>query len=412
MKLLWHWRMPMLVTALCLLAFVLSDQPVKLTGALLAFCAIALSILSLPTRSKAEPQAALSTDDVIKALIDTGLSEIIPEPALIIDKNQRLLSANALAHKEFENLSEGEPLTLAFSGDILSLVAQVIESQKPAVMELTERGQVERFFEAHISPLTAQHKPSDAVAVIFRNLTKHRRVEQMRVDFVANASHELRTPLAALSGFVETLQGPAKNDPVAQDKFLTIMQAQAERMRRLIDDLLSLSRIEVNAHVRPDGEVELRDMIEQTVDSLQPLAKSKDITLSFSTNIERVSVQGERDELIRLVENFIQNAVRYGGDGKKVDVSLQYLPPFGDQKGEAIIAVRDYGAGIAPEHLPRLTERFYRADKNESRAKGGTGLGLAIVKHIVNRHRGRLNIESTVGEGSTFSVRLDVLKAE
>ena len=223
----------------------------------------------------------------------------------------------------------------------------------------------------------------------------------MRADFVANVSHELRTPLAALTGFIETLQGPARDDPAARERFLGIMQAQAWRMARLIDDLLSLSRIELRAHQRPDTPVDLVPIVRQVADGLQTLARDRDVAVEITAPAEPLMVPGDRDELTRLFENLIENGLKYGASGKRVEIAI--AP---DGKGEARVSVRDHGPGIAAEHLPRLTERFYRADVGESRAQGGTGLGLALVKHILNRHHGRLSIDSKVGEGATFTVRL------
>jgi two-component system phosphate regulon sensor histidine kinase PhoR len=246
----------------------------------------------------------------------------------------------------------------------------------------------------------------DGVLVTFRDLTPIRRVEDMRVDFVANVSHELRTPLAALSGFIETLKGAARNDTAARERFLDIMEAQARRMARLIDDLLSLSRIELSAHVRPQTRVELLPIVRQVADALQTLARDRGVSVSIDAEDAPLAVAGERDELIRVFENLIENALKYGASGKRVEVRLRR------EGGEAVVAVRDFGPGIAAEHLPRLTERFYRVDIAESREQGGTGLGLALVKHILNRHGGRLGIDSRPGEGATFAVRLPLSPAE
>ncbi len=196
----------------------------------------------------------------------------------------------------------------------------------------------------------------------------------MRADFIANASHELRTPLATLSGFIDTLQGPARDDPAARERFLGIMQAQANRMARLIDDLLSLSRIELNAHVRPDTQVDLIAIVRQVADSLQTLARDRRVEVATAAPAGPLLVLGDRDELIRVFENLVENALKYAASGKRVDIKLAHGPGAGG-KHEARVAVRDYGPGIAPEHLPRLTERFYRVDVAESRAQGGTGLG-------------------------------------
>jgi two-component system phosphate regulon sensor histidine kinase PhoR len=228
----------------------------------------------------------------------------------------------------------------------------------------------------------------------------------MRADFVANASHELRTPLAALSGFIETLQGSARDDTKARERFLAIMREQARRMARLIDDLLSLSRIELNAHRRPDAPVDLIPIVRQVVDGLQTLARDRGVAIEVEAD-DALMVLGDRDELVRLFENLVENALKYGAPGKRVDIKLT-RGATADGQDEAVVSIRDYGPGIAPEHLPRLTERFYRVDVRESRAQGGTGLGLALVKHILNRHRGRLSIESAPGAGATFVVHLSI----
>jgi two-component system phosphate regulon sensor histidine kinase PhoR len=232
----------------------------------------------------------------------------------------------------------------------------------------------------------------------------------MRADFVANVSHELRTPLAALTGFIETLQGPARDDPAARQRFLAIMQAQAWRMARLIDDLLSLSRIELRAHQRPETPLDLVPIVRQVTDGLQMLARDRGVAVEVAAPADSLIVLGERDELIRLFENLVENALKYGASGKRVDISLSQVAAA-DGKSEARVSVRDYGPGIAAEHLPRLTERFYRVDVGESRAQGGTGLGLALVKHILNRHQGRLTIDSKPGEGATFSAQLPLFES-
>jgi two-component system phosphate regulon sensor histidine kinase PhoR len=263
---------------------------------------------------------------------------------------------------------------------------------------------IPRWSEAVAMPLIVKDaaSPGEPVLVTFHDLTPMRRVEEVRADFIANASHELRTPLAALSGFIETLQGPARDDPAAREKFLGIMQAQATRMARLIDDLLSLSRIELNAHVRPDRPLDLHAVVRQVVDGLQMLAHDRGVAIAVSAPAERITILGDRDELLRVFENLVENALKYAASGKRIDVDLTLV----STAGEAQVAVRDYGPGIAPEHLPRLTERFYRVDVADSRAQGGTGLGLALVKHILNRHGGRLTIESVAGQGATFTAHL------
>ncbi|MEY9144420.1 signal transduction histidine kinase [Bradyrhizobium elkanii] len=227
----------------------------------------------------------------------------------------------------------------------------------------------------------------------------------MRADFVANASHELRTPLAALSGFIDTLQGPAREDARARERFLGIMHTQATRMARLIDDLLSLSRVELSAHVRPEASIDVVPIIRQVADGLEALASERQVEIEVGLPQAPVMIAGDREELLRLFENLIENALKYGASGGRVIVSLNQAASGASGEGapEIRVMVRDFGPGIAPEHLPRLTERFYRVDVGDSRNQGGTGLGLSLVKHILNRHRGRLLIESVPKNGATFT---------
>jgi two-component system phosphate regulon sensor histidine kinase PhoR len=231
----------------------------------------------------------------------------------------------------------------------------------------------------------------------------------MRADFVANASHELRTPLSSLSGFIETLRGHAKDDAAARERFLGIMQDQAQRMRRLIDDLLSLSRIELNEHIAPAKTVDLKTVALDIIDAFQPLARERSIALKLKAEPGLPVVIGERDELVQVLQNLVDNAVKYAHAGTEVEIALGTGTPAGlpDLVGPTChIAVSDHSDGIAREHIPRLTERFYRVDVKQSRERGGTGLGLAIVKHIVSRHRGRLHIRSDIAKGSVFTVIL------
>jgi len=270
---------------------------------------------------------------------------------------------------------------------------------------------VERWYDVSITSLSLEgrgHIHSPAILLLFQDLTPLRRSEQMRADFVANASHELRTPLAALLGFIETLQGPARDDAAAREKFLHIMLAQARRMTRLIDDLLSLSRIELKEHVHPDKTLDLIDVLRQVRDAMQTLARDRDVEIKMVLPQQEVLVRGDRDELTRVFENLLENGLKYASAGKKLDLTVTVVPI----EQQVNVAIRDYGPGIPPEHLPRLTERFYRVDAAHSRAEGGTGLGLALVKHILNRHGGRLSIDSNVGQGATFTAHLPLAGPE
>jgi len=223
----------------------------------------------------------------------------------------------------------------------------------------------------------------------------------MRADFIANASHELRTPLTSIAGFVETLRGPARDDAKARDQFLRIMQEQTARMARLIDDLLSLSRLEMKPYLAAGSEVDLVETVESVVDSLGPMAAEMQVEIVRELPEEPVIVDGSRDELFQVFENLLENACKYGRSGDRVVISVGQSETDGEGP---VASFRDFGPGIAAEHIPRITERFYRVDAEESRGQKGTGLGLAIVKHILTRHKARLAIKSEVGKGTEFTV--------
>src|SRR5215813_1980882 len=335
----------------------------------------------------------------------------LPSAAIVLDREGRVVAFNEAATGIAPALSRGE---LALIGlrmpELVDAVRRAARRREPQRVEFFERVPLDRWMEAFITPVRigAGGEPNvDLLLMTFNDLTPLRRVEEMRADFIANASHELRTPLAALLGFIETLQGTAKDDSVARGKFLAIMQGQATRMARLIDDLLSLSRIELNAHLQPNTPVDLAPIVRQVVDGLQTLARDRGVEIKVTAPADTLMVLGDRDELIRALENLVENALKYGAAGKRVDVTLAHGQTRGGAP-EARVAVRDYGPGISPEHLPRLTERFYRVDVADSRAQGGTGLGLALVKHVLNRHGGRLTIESTLGAGAAFIMHLPV----
>jgi two-component system phosphate regulon sensor histidine kinase PhoR len=329
-----------------------------------------------------------------------ALVQAMPEPALLVDGRNRLIAGNVAAAALFGRLRTNEAISLTTRNpQILEALARAA-SGEPQALEIEERVPVERFLQMHVTPVVFGFERPNLFLLAFRDLTQERRIERMRADFVANASHELRTPLASLSGFIETLQGPARDDPAARDKFLGIMGEQARRMARLIDDLMSLSRIELSLHLQPQTVIDLGGVVDTACDLLTPLAKEQGVAIEITKEVPEADVRGDRDELLRVIENLIENALKYGASGKRVEVTLR------SEDGEAMVSVRDFGPGIAPEHLPRLTERFYRVDAERSRAQGGTGLGLALVKHILARHRGRLTVESAVGEGAIFTVRI------
>jgi two-component system, OmpR family, phosphate regulon sensor histidine kinase PhoR len=328
----------------------------------------------------------------------------VPDPVILVDRRTLVVEANPAARALLPALHHGRPLSFARRDpEVLDGVEAVLSSGTPRRVALATRVPLERTFDVQIGALPNPDGSGVSALLFLRDLTSARRLEAMRVDFVANASHELRTPLATLIGFIETLQGPAREDGQARERFLEIMRVQALRMTRLIDDLLSLSRIELREHVAPTAVVDLGALARQMVDAQGPPAEARGAAIRLVDGAGPYRVPGDADELARVIENLIENAVKYGGGRISVGLSREADPRLGRR---VVLAVADDGPGIPPEHIPRLTERFYRVDVASSRARGGTGLGLAIVKHSLNRHRGRLAIESTVGEGTTVRVSL------
>lgn len=377
----------------------------------LAAVAIAPWLGGVLSRRPPEPVQSPAASDHRFGVAEAVLAHI-PDPVILVDGGSLVVEMNAAARRLLPALRVREPLSFALrSPDVLDGIHEVVAGGETLWVHYAERVPTERAFEVLIGPLQGANAAGERIAgvvLFFRDLTEARRLENMRVDFVANASHELRTPLASLLGFIETLQGLARDDPVARERFLEIMREQANRMTRLIDDLLSLSRIEMRVHVPPRGRVDLVAVVRQIAEALAPLARERGVEIRSEIPDDAVFVTGDKDELLRVVENLVENAVKYGESGRRVDIGLASSLSGPAAKGMAEIVVRDYGPGIASEHIPRLTERFYRVDVAQSRQKGGTGLGLAIVKHIVNRHKGSLSIESQPGEGASFKVSLPI----
>ncbi len=352
--------------------------------------------------SREEVRAVNPVEAAAVAAVVAGM----PDPAVLLDRAGRVLHLNAAAAQLAPALRKNELAQFALrSPEIITALREAIATSESRRATYLDHVPVDRWMELVITPVpvpTLFGGADKCMLMTFHDQTPLRRVEEMRADFVANASHELRTPLAALSGFIDTLQGPARDDAKARERFLGIMHNQATRMARLIDDLLSLSRVELSAHVRPDTLVDLVPIIRQVADGLEPLAAERQVAVEIDLPDTPVTIAGDREELLRLFENLIENALKYGASGGKVVVSLSQAVS-GEGTPEVRVMVRDFGPGIAPEHLPRLTERFYRVDVGDSRAQGGTGLGLSLVKHILNRHRGRLLIESVPKQGATFT---------
>jgi two-component system, OmpR family, phosphate regulon sensor histidine kinase PhoR len=335
----------------------------------------------------------------------------VPDPLILLDERRRIVRANDQAAAFLSSAAGQRDLARSIRNPVVLAAADaVLRGETARVVDFTVTVPIERQLRARFARID---RPSldGAVAVLsLHDITELKRAEQMRADFIANASHELRTPLATLIGFIETLQGAAREDAEARDRFLTIMHQQASRMTRLVEDLLSLSRIELNEHLMPKDRVDVASLLTQMAEALELRAAERGMRILLTLPSDLPDVLGVRDELAQVFQNLVENAIKYGRGGTEIairaDVISRSFHGGGGSTSFVSIAVRDRGEGIAREHLPRLTERFYRVDTARSREMGGTGLGLAIVKHILNHHRGYLEIESTPGVGSLFTILL------
>jgi len=330
----------------------------------------------------------------------------LPNPLILVSVTRQVTYANPAAIAVFDNISVGYDLALTLRlPQVLDAVARALTEKIAQSDQFTMTGPVPRVFDLHAVPVT------DGCLLSLTDKTALVHAERMRADFVANASHELRSPLSAIIGFIETLQGPAKNDISARERFLSIMSREARRMNRLIDDLLSLSRVELDEHVRPLDRVDLHQILGSVTDLLSDRADAKAIKIELSDAVVTPKIVGDPDQLFQVFRNLVENAVNYSPNGSTVKVKIDPTTTLSNSREPGIaVHISDQGEGIAKQHLPRLTERFYRVDPARGKTGGdgpvSTGLGLAIVKHIVNRHRGRLIIDSEIGNGSTFSIIL------
>ncbi|MGH6735136.1 MAG: ATP-binding protein [Methyloceanibacter sp.] len=411
---LWAALWQIVIVAVIMAALVaIADLPLGL--ALIAFVSFVASVALLPRQDVdniLEADLGRSTASARSTSAMHVMAEALPDPVILLNRAGQVLSCNGPARGLFATLREGSHISSVIrTPEFLDAVSAAPKSGRAVTVTYAERVPVGRRMAVTVAPLGRGGERDGNILVLLRDLTEVERINQMRADFIANASHELRTPLASLRGFIETLQGTAKEDTGARERFLPIMAEQASRMTRLIDALLSLSRVEMNAHVPPSDLVDLNDVLGHARDTLEPLASDSGMTLEVGRFSRPAVVRGDRDELLQVLQNLVQNSLKYGNRGGRVRIEPKHIPSLGRQAGRYAIAVVDDGPGIAPEHLPRLTERFYRVDVASSREKGGTGLGLAIVKHILNRHRGELAIASKPGKGSTFTVMLNEARA-
>lgn len=337
-----------------------------------------------------------------------GFIEAVPLPALLVDQTERIIAANTEGGTLLGQTVVGRHFATVLRQPAVSGAIETCLRDKSArtVRHLSNDGAQDTTFEVSLRYVPGIGAVNGgAVLLSFDDITEREKTGKLRRDFVANVSHELRTPLTALMGFIETLRGAARDDADARDRFLSIMEGEANRMNRLVGDLLSLNRVESEERMRPKEPVNLTEQVQSTIFSMQPLAEAAGVTLSLQSADNAIMVTGDSDQLQQVFTNLIENAIKYGGDNVKILLSEADRDPALRAAG-ARVQVIDNGPGIDPVHLPRLTERFYRADSHRSRELGGTGLGLAIVKHIINRHRGRLRVESDLGQGASFTVIL------
>jgi two-component system phosphate regulon sensor histidine kinase PhoR len=374
-----------------------------------------ISLLSRRVAGDGGTVAAAQSDQMLALLppLAREVLERLPDPLMLLDAAGRVIFANkAMVAVVGTDTQRKHVSAVLRTPAVLQAIDRTAAGGEPAAIDFSFRVPVERHFQAYVTRIEQIPR---LIAVLLHDVTAAKKAEEARADFVANASHELRTPLAAVTGFIDTLKGHARDDEGAREKFLDIMGVEAGRMRRLIDDLLSLTRIEQNEHVPPSGEVDIVEVVRDAAAALQGLARLDNVAISVGEAAGLPPVVGERDELIQLFQNLIHNAIKYGRVGGHVCIGFSLAPSSATPAGRrspgslVAVAVKDDGEGIPREAIPRLTERFYRVDVKRSRERGGTGLGLAIVKHIVNRHNGRLQIESRAGEGSTFTVLLPAL---
>ncbi len=403
-------RAVLLTTAAVFLVFLGIGSLTPLEAAI-GFAAIVVVALMLPQSldiaSDAGPgdlMAALLQDDTVRLFADA-----LADPCIILDGRSVVVHRNPAALSQFPGATIGNPI--AFSLRNPPLLSAIEAARKTGISQTVELHQTvpnETWHKVVVSPLpggkAGPESEQKLLVVTMQSLTEAKRVDAMRSDFIANASHELRTPLTSLVGFIDTLLGPAARDPEARKKFLGIMRVQAARMSKLIEDLLSLNRIEMRQHLRPTGTVDLASLLREVNEGLTTQAEEAGVIVTIDAPATPATITADRDELYEVFENLLDNAIKYGGDGGRVEM---VLVPFATRPGyDYAVTVTDHGAGIETEHVPRLTERFYRVDAESSRKKKGTGLGLAIVKHILNRHRGVLTIKSRPGEGTRVEVLL------
>ena len=440
-ELLMRWARPAAIAlvVVVVLALVLARAPGPGARTILALLAGAIAggvgVWRFWPAAAAPPAAAPAVAPVMiehpKTLAElTPFLEALPEAALLIDREGRIAVSNPEARRQLKFEAQGLRLSsILRHPEILDAAhAAAIDGASRAV-EYENPAPVEEHFRVYVAPIA--WGDDTAALLIFHDQTTQIMTERMRADFLANASHELKTPVTSLSLLIETVSGSARDDADARERFLTMMGVQVERMKRLIDDLLSLSKIELNEHVPPSDRADLLAVLREAMDAVAPIARDRGVTVTVNADAAEQIVVGDRFQLVQVAQNLIDNAVKYSPDGGEVVVEIGaadgresaaelagrrwgdaarialLTPSTTAGRSYAYLRVADAGPGIPRRHLPRLSERFFRVERDQTAEKTGTGLGLAIVKHIVNRHRGGFVVESEPGRGSAFAIYLE-----
>lgn len=351
-----------------------------------------------------------STEPNLKREILAAVLSALPLPVIALDRERRLIAANTRAREVAGRFEPGRDVTYMFRApELLELIDTAIGSGQAGSCELVSDRDGAGIFDAHVSPVAITNQDDNSILVALIDKTASREAERMKSEFVANVSHELRSPLTTVMGAIETLQGPARNDEASRTRFLGLMEREAQRMRGIVEDLLSLANIESHRYVAPRGAVDLSGVIDSVVETLAPRAHEREMQIKVNKTGEPLMVEGDQGEVVQILDNLLDNAIKYGRASSEITVSATVPVKNPRTKQDCVlISIHNFGNPIPPEDVPRVTQRFFRVDKSRSRELGGTGLGLAIVKHIVQRHGGSMNIDSDAESGTDFSIYLPI----
>lgn len=354
-----------------------------------------------------------NSQNIANTGFEINILDGLADPVLLVNENREFIDGNQAAFCLVGKDAIGQDLASVLDCPVIvEAIDRILQGAPSEKGKAVISSPVPRTFDMHIMAIPSGN-PNIAgrVMLSLHDISSALQADKMRADFVSNVSHEMRSPLSTLLGFIETLRGPARDDPEAQERFLGIMEEEARRMTRLINDLLTLSQVEADEHILPDHTVNLQELLNEVIDLLSGRAKDRNMSLVLELISPLPLIIGDKDELVQVFRNLVDNALNYGTLGTEVAITAEYQESTVPEKKPNIrVAITNLGEGIEPKHIPRLTERFYRVDKGRSRATGGTGLGLAIVKHIIHRHRGDLDITSVQGQSTTFSVSLWAIK--